>query len=245
MSRYTKIMFDIVITAHKEQNRLIETLNSIKRNIDLLPDEKIVKVYVSLDSADQVTKDIAYSNNGSYFIFEYDFKDVGLSRNATLYRGESKYVGFVDAGDVWCNDWLLKTYQQILKNDSIQDCVYHPFITFFVMKDRNEFIVHPDTRDSFNKWAVILNNPWTSSFITTRQSLNKLQFKSGATGANSKFSFEDWSWNRDSLYLGFNHVQVPETVHFCQIFESGNSSRSHRKNLRPHPSLLFEKLLRL
>jgi hypothetical protein len=244
VSRYTKVMFDIIITAHKEQNRLLETLNSVKRNIELLPNANIVNVYISLDNADQVTKDIAYSNNEPKSIFEYDFKDVGLSRNATVIKGESKYVGFVDAGDVWCNDWLLKTYQQILVNDSILDCVYHPFITFFVMKDRNEFIIHPDTGDSFNKLTVILNNPWTSSFITTRQNLIKLPFKSGATRANSKFSFEDWSWNRDSLYLGFNHIQVHETVHFCQIFESGNSSVSNLKNLRPHPSLLFENLFK-
>lgn len=226
----------LVITAHNEGKLVIKALNSVLQNIRASNIEEY-EVIIGLDNPDEVTQNIIdQSEFSSKFIHVYNFKinDVGVVRQNLLGLTKFDHVSFLDADDMWGDNWLLKSS---LFAASHPNAVLHPELTLFFDEKIKYVRKNPDsTSRKFKKEILLFENVWTSSFITPRWVMEKFPMKSGSTyDESSPYAYEDWSWFRETLAAGIEHRVVKKTAHFHKIKDSSNTSKSILLNKKPWP----------
>ena len=226
----------LIITAHNEGKLVLNALNSVLENIRK---SEIMKyeVLIGLDNPDRETQIVVAQNDfHSDFIHVYNFKlgDVGIVRQNLLNLTKYEYISFLDADDLWGDNWLFEASKFSAKNPN---AVLHPDLTIFFDKEIKYVRKNPDsTSRKFKKELLIFENVWTSSFITPRWVMEKFPMKSGNTSdESSPYAYEDWSWFRETLAEGVDHRVVKKTAHFHRIKNNSNTSRSISLNKKPWP----------
>jgi hypothetical protein len=225
-----------VITSHDEGELVISALNSVLENIKKV-DFKHYEILIGLDNPDTKTQQ-ALSNYicDSKIINKYifNFSDVGLMRQKLLNLSKYEYVSFLDADDIWGDNWLYKASLTSAKNPN---SVLHPELTLFFDKKIEYVRKNPDsTSRKFKKEILLFENVWTSSFITPRWVMEKYPMKSGSTSDQAlPYAYEDWTWFRETLASGIEHRIVKNTAHFHKIKDNSNTSRSVYLNKKPWP----------
>ena len=226
----------LIITAHNEGKLVLNALNSVLENIRK---SEIMKyeVLIGLDNPDRETQIVVAQNDfHSDFIHVYNFKlgDVGIVRQNLLNLSKYEYISFLDADDLWGDNWLFEASKFSAKNPNT---VLHPDLTIFFGKGIEYVRKNPDsTSRKFRKELLIFENVWTSSFITPRWVMEKFPMKSGNTSdESSPYAYEDWSWFRETLAEGVAHRVVKKTAHFHRIKDNSNTSRSILLNKKPWP----------
>lgn len=226
----------LVITAHNEGKLVLNALNSVLENIRK---SKITKyeVLIGLDNPDRETQIVVAQNDfHSEFIHVYNFKlgDVGIVRQNLLNLTKYEHISFLDADDLWADNWLCEASKFSAKNPN---AVLHPDLTIFFDKEIKYVRKNPDsTSRKFKKELLVFENVWTSSYITPRWVMEKFPMKSGNTSdESSPYAYEDWSWFRETLAEGIDHRIVKKTAHFHKIKDNSNTSRSILLNKKPWP----------
>ena len=163
----------LIITAHNEGKLVVNALNSILQNLRQV-DIPEYEILIGLDDPDQVTKSVVNHNDfASNFItiHNFNFKDVGLVRQNLLNLSKFEYISFLDADDIWGDNWLhevKKFYANYPK------AVLHPELTIFFDEKIKYVRKNPDsTSRKFKKEILLFENVWTSSFITPRWIMEK------------------------------------------------------------------------
>jgi glycosyltransferase involved in cell wall biosynthesis len=225
-----------IITSHDEGKLVISALNSVLENIKKV-DFEYCEILIGLDNPDVKTQQalnsyICDSKIINKYIF--NFNDVGLMRQKMLKLSKYEYVSFLDADDLWGDNWLFEASKFSAKNPN---AVLHPDLTIFFDKEIKYVRKNPDsTSRKFKKELLIFENVWTSSFITPRWVMEKFPMKSGNTSdESSPYAYEDWSWFRETLAEGVDHRVVKKTAHFHKIKDNSNTSRSISLNKKPWP----------
>jgi glycosyltransferase involved in cell wall biosynthesis len=226
----------LIITAHNEGKLVLNALNSVLENIRKSKISEY-EVFIGLDNPTRETQIVAAQNEfDSEFIHVHNFKlgDVGIVRQNLLNSAKYEYVSFLDADDLWGDNWLFAASKFSAKNPN---AVLHPDLTIFFDKDINYVRKNPDsTSRKFKKELLIFENVWTSSFITPRWVMEKFPMKSGNTSdESSPYAYEDWSWFRETLAEGIDHRIVKKTAHFHKIKDNSNTFRSILLNKKPWP----------
>jgi len=225
-----------IITSHDEGKLVIAALNSVLENIKKV-DFEHYEILIGLDNPDVKTQKalnnyICDSKIINKYIF--NFNDVGLMRQNLLKLSKYEHVSFLDADDLWGDNWLFEASKFSAKNPN---AVLHPDLTIFFDKEIKYVRKNPDsTSRKFKKELLIFENVWTSSYITPRWVMEKFPMKSGNTSdESSPYAYEDWSWFRETLAEGVDHRVVKKTAHFHKIKDNSNTSRSISLNKKPWP----------
>ena len=225
-----------IITCHDEGKLVIAALNSVLENIKKV-DFEHYEILIGLDNPNVKTQKalnnyICDSKIINKYIF--NFNDVGLMRQNLLKLSKYEHVSFLDADDLWGDNWLFEASKFSAKNPN---AVLHPDLTIFFDKEIKYVRKNPDsTSRKFKKELLIFENVWTSSYITPRWVMEKFPMKSGNTSdESSPYAYEDWSWFRETLAEGVDHRVVKKTAHFHKIKDNSNTSRSISLNKKPWP----------
>lgn len=242
--------FSIVITCHREKGYLNYCLRSVKDNLNLhlsLFPDSLYEIILVLDSADVETIEIAQnwvkSNNHSEIIHTSN-KDVGLSRNLGISSSIHDYIFLLDGDDCWGISWLTKSLQQIIHDDNLS--ILHPELVIYREQEIEKVRQHIGTDDAiFDAWVLSYENIWTSSFLCPRRLFDSIVFPSGSTNPSEIYSYEDWSFFRESCNLSIPHRVVPKTVHLVNKKLESNTISSSKLNQIPWPSNLFINLLKV
>jgi glycosyltransferase involved in cell wall biosynthesis len=226
----------LIITAHNEGKLVLNALNSVIENIGKSEISEY-EVFIGLDNPDMETQTVLAQNDfDSDFIQVHNFKigDVGIVRQNLLNLTKYEHVSFIDADDLWGDNWLFEASKFSAKNPNV---VLHPDLTIFFDKEVKYVRKNPDsTSRKFKKELLIFENVWTSSFITPRWVMEKFPMKSGNTFDDScPYAYEDWSWFRETLAAGIEHRVVNKTAHFHRVKDNSNTSRSVSLNKKPWP----------
>jgi glycosyltransferase involved in cell wall biosynthesis len=226
----------LIITAHNEGKLLLIALDSVLQNIKKVDITKY-EILIGLDNPDQITQNISnHLDFDSEFIHVHNFKigDVGIVRQNLLNLTKYEHVSFLDADDLWGDNWLFEASKFSAKNPNV---VLHPELTIFFDKEIKYVSKNPDsTSRKFKKELLVFENVWTSSFITPRWVMEKFPMKSGKTSDDSSpYAYEDWSWFRETLAEGVDHRVVKKTAHFHRIKDNSNTSKSISLNKKPWP----------
>jgi glycosyltransferase involved in cell wall biosynthesis len=226
----------LIITAHNEGKLVLSALNSILQNLRNaeIPDYEIL---IGLDNPNQETKNMSSQNDFDHnfiHIHNFNLKDIGIVRQNLLNSSKFEYISFLDADDIWSDNWL---YESKHFYDKYPNAVLHPDLTLFFDKKIEYVRKNPDsTSRKFKKELLVFENVWTSSFITPRWVMEKFPMKSGNTSDDSSpYAYEDWSWFRETLAAGIEHRVVKKTAHFHKIKDTSNTSKSILLNKKPWP----------
>ena len=114
-------MFSIVCPTYNSSQYIDRCLKSIL-NQTYLPKEVIISDDGSTDNTIQLVKnynDKFLSKSISLIIIEGDHNGPGEARNKGIYKAKENWISFIDSDDDWENNKLLKVYNYITNNNSI------------------------------------------------------------------------------------------------------------------------------
>ena len=232
-----KYAISIVITAHDEGQMVLQCVEMVWQSIAYASSNRSIahEILVALDCPDFETRKILkydFESERNVSTFELDFMDIGLVRNKMISLCKNDLIFFVDADDLWSKNWISKVLDE---SRYALNSIFHPEHTYFVDRENTRVFQNFKLKKFFNsKYTLLFENHWTSSFATKKTVFNLIRFKSGKVGQDSGiFAFEDWTFFRDTLFLGFKHEIVSDTFHINRIKESSNTSLSGDKF--PHP----------
>ncbi|MFN8391190.1 MAG: glycosyltransferase family A protein [Bdellovibrionota bacterium] len=156
-------------------------------------------------------------------IFECDFGDPGLARNAAIHAAKGTYISLLDGDDLWGQAWLTKSVEFLRQQNTAVIC--HPAISRF-FGERTDIVAHPDQTDPrFSIPNLLVENAWTVLVTAPKRVFLDVPFP--ATSLQDGIGYEDWAWQCNCIGAGYIHRVVPDTIHFVRA--KRNSHRAQTK----------------
>lgn len=224
-------MVDITasIIFHSENEYAIPAINSFLDMVTVGRAKGInIECFALLDKPNELTKNIIQENAEKFDdIHEFEFGDLGLSRNRGIELSSGKYLAFFDGDDLWGEDWIAAAFKKAIAEKNATRCIFHPHTVLYFFEqdfDRQNapdnvqsFICrHGGSRDAnFRFRNLLFENTWTANVFCHRKIHEKWPYR--AVDKSLGYGVEDWTWNIETVSAGITHVVVPETIHFVRV----------------------------
>jgi glycosyltransferase involved in cell wall biosynthesis len=201
----------IIITAHREG--LIAGVTAQSAQAAVRQAEKAGlshEIIVVLDRADFVTANILKSAFGADAKFlETNEGDPGLARNRGIEHAKGVCATFLDADDLWSENWLVEAWRLI---ESRPLFVAHSACNMIFGNQRHLWW-HVDSESSlcdldYLNWM----NYWDAMSFARTDIYRRYPFQKNDLELG--FGHEDWHWNAWTLAEGIHHKPVARTMHF-------------------------------
>lgn len=207
-------MMDIstVLTAHREGVMAGMALTSLLRACDRATEAGLeVEILIMLDRPDPTTRavfDDAASRGWQLEVVS--FGDQGEVRNRAVGLTRGSYVAFLDADDLWSENWLVAAHELCVTAPG--RVIAHPELDWFFESNNNLFF-HADQSDpAFDIDLLRFVNYWDALCLAPREAL--LNHPYSARSVADGFAYEDWHWNCETVVAGYVHRVAPDTIHF-------------------------------
>lgn len=205
-----------VVNLHREGSTAKPSLISAWRAVEAARQTGIdAKLVLAVDSPDLHTIKLVeeWRDRGAQII-STDVADLGAARNAAAHAVDTTWLAFLDADDLWGEQWLIAAHRMATDPSTQDGDVFHPQ-TNIIFGDHHSLLHHIDSDGPKFSWSRFhLHNAWTALCFARREHLLALPYPRNDL-ANG-FGFEDWCWNMAVLDTGGRHRVVPDTCHFIK-----------------------------
>lgn len=237
--------FDItaVITAHHEGMIAIPSLRSLQIATECAREAGLsVEVIAMLDRPDDVTVEVfrcAHEHVPGISVHTVNFGDPGFSRNEAAKIAKGKYIGLLDADDLWYSEWLREAFRAAEADP--REVVWHPAANlYFGAEGRQHVFVHPDMDSpEFHISALAVTNCWTSLAFAKTDLFQRVPYT--GTDLEGGIGYEDWSWNVDVIEAGAIHKIVPGMLHTIRMKQVSVLNSTNARACLPRATDLFRK----
>jgi len=168
------------------------------------------EIIAVLDRADALTKGVvrkAFGDNATYI--ESSAGDPAGARNAGIGAAKGRYACFLDADDLWSENWITESYTAA---EERPDAVFHSACN--IIFGGNHFIFwHIDSESPHcDPDYLDFRNYWDALCFAKLEIFRRFPFR--LNDLASGFGHEDWLWNAVTVDAGIPHKPVPGTIHF-------------------------------
>ncbi|WP_207540780.1 glycosyltransferase family 2 protein [Sabulicella rubraurantiaca] len=227
-----------VINMHREKWLANSALRSVQRNLAALNGAGLeAEVILLLDSPDDLTRTFAREfcpPPGR--LVEVSCRDLGGARNAAIADARGDYIAFLDADDIWGDEWLLRAYRAA--QESGEDVVWHPEASVFFGTAEPYWLVHRDDDILGADWQTLaLRNHWTSLCFAPRRLFERVRYQS--VEIEKGLGYEDWAFNMDTIAAGYRHRIVRDTLHLVRMRPDSLVRMSAMRDILVAPTNLF------
>lgn len=229
----------VIITAHSEGRFTHRSAKSAQRAACYARAAGItVELVAVMDCPSQET--LSYFEEGEK-IFEkvttIEVRDFGLARNHGVEITSGKCIAFLNAGDLFSENWLAAAFRLASENQK-NPLVLHPELNvFFSGKEVHVDASIDSDNPGYSPLELIQFNPWASSSFVSRAFF--LDGNLFAAVRGSGFGRQDWHWNCEVIANGAAHRIVPGTAHFFR----GWPDLAKQREQTFRPSKLFNQPL--
>lgn len=211
----------IVIPCHAEGYILHRTLKNVEVSIQLFnKNNKKIDYEVILvgDSLTEETQTYLETLNEFFqdipiSFYEVDFADPGLTRNYGIEKSSGEYTVLMDGDDLFSVNWLYDAYTMLEDFDGKKIARTEYFIPFGSDDDKYNYYFHKEELSKVQDVIRhIATNPWEMMCMAKSEIFKSVKF----FPKKDIYRFEDFKYNCDLLYEGYENFIVPDTITFVR-----------------------------
>jgi glycosyltransferase involved in cell wall biosynthesis len=205
----------VIVTAHDEAHLAGPTLRSAELAIESVL-ERGYKVE-RLIMLDNPTKACLSFFKQQYFddwqITEVDYRDQGRVRNHAVNLASGKWVAFLDADDLWSENWLSESIKLLVRAEEKREkIIVHPEINWFFEASSTIFVNIADDDPLYDPYYYYFYNYYDALCVCPREAYLEAPFAD--RDLKRGFAFEDWQWNLEITDFGWRHQIAVDTIIF-------------------------------
>lgn len=139
--------------------------------------------------------------------------DLGRARNALLPRVTGDYIAFLDADDLFSENWLAEALALAQRETAAgRRVVVHPELNWLF--DAGASIFHNCAQDDplFSPWFMALMHYYDSLCLAPRAAHEAFPYVS--RDIPNGLSFQDWQFSVETMAAGWRHVVARDTIIF-------------------------------
>jgi len=235
----------VIVTAHNETLVCGPTMESADRAVaEARAAGHTVQTIVALDNATDATTE--YFNQPLYDNWErwvMHEGDLGRVRNALVPRTDGRYIAFLDADDLFSENWL-SDGAAVLKAAEArgEKVIAHPEVN--VIFDGEKYLLHNVEQESplFTPHFLYLRNCYDSLCLTPREA--HLEIPYVHRDIPNGLSYQDWHFAIETMARGWKHVVVQDTIIFKRRrdFSLVTESKGRQSLVRSLPEMAIDRV---
>jgi hypothetical protein len=227
----------LIVTAHNETLVCGPTMTSADEAVSAAREAGYtVQTIVALDRATPQTSDWFHQSSLDHWErWVMDEGDLGRVRNALVPRTEGRHIAFLDADDLFSENWLAKGLAALESaRERGERAIAHPELN--VLFDANKSIRQNVDSSSplFSPYMLYVRNCYDSLCMSPRDAHLAVPYvhRDIANG----LSYQDWQFAIETLSRGWRHLVVQDTIIFKRrrdysLFVESNTRRSIVRSL--------------
>ena len=235
----------LVVTVHSETLVCGPTMDSADKAVAAAREAGyVVQTVVALDRAtEQATSYFAQPDFDHWERWPMEEGDLGRVRNAVVPRTEGRYVAFLDADDLFSENWLASGIARLDEARARDERVIaHPelIITFDGGLGLHQNI--DQASPLFTPYFMYLRNPYDSLCLTPREA--HLEVPYVHRDIPNGLSWQDWQFGVETMAQGWEHVLVTDTIIFKRRRDVSlmTESAGRRALLRSLPEMAIDRI---
>lgn len=203
-----------------------------------------VQTIIALDRATEATT--AYFQQPAFDHWErwpMGEGDLGRVRNTLVPQTSGRYIAFLDADDLFSENWLASGLDALAAADERGERVIaHPEVN--IIFDAGKYLWHNIDQDSplFTPHFMYVRNCYDSLCMAPREA--HLEVPYVTRDVPNGLSYQDWQFGVETMSRGWKHVVVRDTIIFKRRrdFSLVVESRNRKSIIRSLPEMGIERI---
>ena len=205
----------IVLTAHDEANLVGPTIRSAEQAIQCIQPLglSVEKIFMLDNPTPECDQFFSQSRFSEWRIIKVDHKDQGKVRNDAVKLVSGKWLAFLDADDLWSENWLLASIPLLETAEKKgEKVIIHPELNWFFEASPTILVNLADDDPVYDPYYYYFYNYYDALCICPREAYVDAPFAD--RDLKSGFAFEDWQWNLETTDFGWHHQVATDTIIF-------------------------------
>jgi hypothetical protein len=235
----------VVVTAHDETTVSGPTMRSADLAI-LRAQERgyVVQRIIGLDAPSEATA--AYFGQARFDHWDrrtLDERDLGSARNALMADCDGRYVAFLDADDLYSENWLAEGVATL---DSAADrgvrAIAHPEINVIFDGQRAILVNIDQGSPLFTPEYLYFRHYYDSLCLASREA--HLEIPYVTRDVPNGLSYQDFQFTIETMHAGWRHVTVRDTIIFKRRRDSSlvTESNTRKSVVRRLPEMAIDRV---
>jgi len=219
----------LIVTAHDETLVCGPTIESADVAVEAARAAGYtVQTIIALDRATRQTTDYFHQPDfDNWERWVMDEGDLGRVRNALIPRTAGRFIAFLDADDLFSENWLADGLAVLSAADERGERVIaHPEVN--IVFDGGKWLLQNVDQDSplFTPYFLYVRNCYDSLCLTPRDAHLEVPYMH--RDIPNGLSYQGWHFAVETMSRGWKHVVVPDTIifkrrrDFSLVVESNN-----------------------
>jgi hypothetical protein len=169
--------------------------------------------------------------------------DLGRVRNAVVPRASGRFIAFLDADDLFSENWLADGLRALSSAEERGErVIVHPEVN--IVFDGGTYLLQNVDQDSplFSPHFLYARNCYDSLCLSPREA--HLQVPYAHRDIPNGLSYQDWQFAVETMSRGWKHVVVPDTIIFKRRRDDSlvTESSTRKSVLRSLPEMAIDRV---